>query len=273
MTEPVILLGTQSNGETLPVQVNALGQLVAEGLPGSEGPIGPEGPTGPEGPEGPDGPPGPEGPEGPEGPQGPASEPDWPPNPQEDQVVTYKDGNVVWADVTGGSYVPTNFTPFLHNIYGYLNGPQKSFNTNGCASTRTQEHDGVLALFPPVDMLLLSFEMMPGEKDGELSYKMGESGSWLGNVRYSSCESAGPDAAWANLNRLAGLQWNMDAPILWKKQGDTNTYCKRFRINGIEWLNGDLQVVKMIESTRFRLYKAGVPTERLIDNQQFFAML
>ena len=43
MTNPVILLGTQSNGETLPVQVDATGRLVAEGLPGPEGPPGPEG--------------------------------------------------------------------------------------------------------------------------------------------------------------------------------------------------------------------------------------
>ena len=46
MTDPVVLLGTQSNGETLPVQVNEFGQLVAEGLPGAEGPPGPEGPPG-----------------------------------------------------------------------------------------------------------------------------------------------------------------------------------------------------------------------------------
>ncbi len=49
MTDPVILLGTQSNGETLPVQVNQFGQLVAEGLQGSEGPRGPEGPPGSDG--------------------------------------------------------------------------------------------------------------------------------------------------------------------------------------------------------------------------------
>lgn len=49
MTNPVILLGTQSNGETLPVQVDATGRLVAEGL---QGPPGPEGPQGPEGPSG-----------------------------------------------------------------------------------------------------------------------------------------------------------------------------------------------------------------------------
>ena len=43
MTNPVILLGTQSNGETLPVQVDDFGRLVAEGL---QGPPGPEGPPG-----------------------------------------------------------------------------------------------------------------------------------------------------------------------------------------------------------------------------------
>lgn len=55
MTNPVILLGTQSNGETLPVQVDATGRLVAEGLQGAEGPQGPQGPEGPEGPAGSDG--------------------------------------------------------------------------------------------------------------------------------------------------------------------------------------------------------------------------
>lgn len=43
MTEPVILLGTQSNGETLPVQVDEFGRLVAEGLQGPTGPPGPPG--------------------------------------------------------------------------------------------------------------------------------------------------------------------------------------------------------------------------------------
>jgi len=43
MTNPVILLGTQSNGETLPVQVDATGRLVAEGLPGEPGQQGEKG--------------------------------------------------------------------------------------------------------------------------------------------------------------------------------------------------------------------------------------
>ena len=46
MTDPVILLGTQSNGETLPVQVNSSGQLVAEGLQGPKGEDGAQGPPG-----------------------------------------------------------------------------------------------------------------------------------------------------------------------------------------------------------------------------------
>ena len=79
MTNPVVLYGTQSNGETLPVQVDAFGRLVAEGLPGSEGPEGPPGPEGPEGPEGPQGPPGSSGPGGGSGPPGPEG----PPGPSE----------------------------------------------------------------------------------------------------------------------------------------------------------------------------------------------
>ena len=55
MTNPVILLGTQSNGETLPVQVDATGRLVAEGLQGEQGEQGEQGIQGPPGPPGPGG--------------------------------------------------------------------------------------------------------------------------------------------------------------------------------------------------------------------------
>lgn len=46
MTNPVVLFGTQSNGETLPVQVDATGRLVAEGLQGQQGEQGEPGPPG-----------------------------------------------------------------------------------------------------------------------------------------------------------------------------------------------------------------------------------
>ena len=75
MTDPVVLLGTQSNGETLPVQVNEFGQLVAEGLPGPDGPPGPPGPPG---------------------------EIDLPPDPQDGQLLGWEDGQLAWVDPSPG---------------------------------------------------------------------------------------------------------------------------------------------------------------------------
>ena len=54
-----ILYGTQSNGETLPVQVNAYGQLVAQGLDGAKGEKGDKGDQGDQGIPGEPGDPGP----------------------------------------------------------------------------------------------------------------------------------------------------------------------------------------------------------------------
>ena len=76
MTNPVILLGTQSSGETLPVQVDAFGRLVAEGLQGEPGQPGPPGPEGPAG-ELPDG-------------------------AYEGAVLGWKDGEVAWIDSPSG---------------------------------------------------------------------------------------------------------------------------------------------------------------------------
>ena len=53
-----ILYGTTSDGNTLPVQVNASGQLVAQGMEGSPGLQGPQGEQGPPGPKGDKGDPG-----------------------------------------------------------------------------------------------------------------------------------------------------------------------------------------------------------------------
>ena len=53
-----ILYGTQSNGETLPVQVNSFGQLVAQGLDGAKGEKGDQGEKGEKGDQGEPGEPG-----------------------------------------------------------------------------------------------------------------------------------------------------------------------------------------------------------------------
>ena len=82
MTEPVILLGTQSNGETLPVQVNSFGQLVAEGL---QGPPGPEGPPGPGG--------------------------ELPPDPYEGALLGWLNGGLAWIGSPPIPIPPGSFGP------------------------------------------------------------------------------------------------------------------------------------------------------------------
>ena len=100
MTNPVILLGTQSNGETRPVQVNATGRLVAEGLQGSEGPEGPPGP------------------EGPEGPQGPSFE--LPPDPYEGALLGWLNNELAWVGTPPVPIPPDVFGPIT--AWDPLNG-------------------------------------------------------------------------------------------------------------------------------------------------------
>ena len=97
MTNPVILLGTQSNGETLPVQVDATGRLVAEGLQGIEGPQGPKGD------------------EGPPGPQGDPGEPGiiLPPDPFEGALLGWLNEGLAWV---GGS------VPIPSDVFGPITG-------------------------------------------------------------------------------------------------------------------------------------------------------
>ena len=97
MTDPVILLGTQSNGETLPVQVDAFGRLVAEGLQGPEGEPGSPGEQGPPGPQGPQGEPGKDGIE-------------LPPDPYEGAVLGWLGGGLAWL-----GYSPV---PIPENVFG-----------------------------------------------------------------------------------------------------------------------------------------------------------
>ena len=88
MTNPVILLGTQSNGETLPVQVDATGRLVAEGLQGQPGEPGAPGAPGTPGAPGEPGPPGQPGADG-EGVPKPYGE--------EGSVLTIQNGSPQWV--------------------------------------------------------------------------------------------------------------------------------------------------------------------------------
>lgn len=67
-----ILFGTTAEGETLPVEVNEFGQLVAEGLPGEAGPPGPPG------------------------------LPELPPNPSQGDVLVWENDQLSWGTPQGG---------------------------------------------------------------------------------------------------------------------------------------------------------------------------
>lgn len=130
MTEPVILYGTQSNGETLPVQVDNTGRLVAEGL---EGPRGPEGPQGPEGPEGPPGPP-----------------IDLPPDPYEGALLGWLNGGLAWIGTP-----PVPVPPGLF-------GPIVSWNPDGTMVLENAIPEGV---GPGVFFTQTNFEQLPIRND------------------------------------------------------------------------------------------------------------
>lgn len=74
MTNSVILYGTTGDGSTLPVQVDATGRLIAEGL------------------------------QGPPGEQGEPGIGELPPNPQEGQVLGWENGELVWMDQEVGGF-------------------------------------------------------------------------------------------------------------------------------------------------------------------------
>ena len=175
MTNPVILLGTQSNGETLPVQVDATGRLVAEGLqgqPGEPGSPGEPGQPGAPGAPGEQGPPGegvpqPYGEEGsylriqngqPAWAEGGGSGPD--PEPEGDQIILspgpsdYQVKPAVALDESGVEQPQvTDFNAWLKQCSGWesqpnvadvLSGMGKTTTTNEKASytCETKECDG-----------------------------------------------------------------------------------------------------------------------------------
>ena len=116
MTEPVILLGTQSNGETLPVQVNEFGQLVAEGLQG------------------------PEGEQGPPGEPGPPGSIDLPPDPFEGAILGWQNNQLAWLGASIELPADT-YGPFTY-ANGILEVPQNldlPYGTQLYMSTETGE--------------------------------------------------------------------------------------------------------------------------------------
>ena len=120
MTNPVVLYGTQSNGETLPVQVDATGRLVAEGLQGPPGEPGQPGEPGPPGPN------------------------ELLPYGEEGTVLTIVDGVPAWA--SPGPPPPSDLATLIDNygadVPGAINYGLR--NNDGSISPQTSDWDATM---------------------------------------------------------------------------------------------------------------------------------
>lgn len=193
MSDPVILWGTTADGESLPVQVDATGRLVAEGLAGAEGP------------------PGPPGPEGPEGPQGEPGLIQWPPNPQEGFVLTWVAGQPQWRKPA--AQVQEIWSYYLTSGTGKWNpgsGPEKAFD--GEAGTYAYvEGDGPAIFAPPrVQIMTLRFSTAENGQLPGYTYRV-----TLDNIQ-QDFPDGGNQNTWFNVNRLAGAVMGEDNPLMFQ---------------------------------------------------------
>jgi len=148
-----LLTGLTEAGVEVPVQVDAQGRLVAEGLPGPAGPAGPAGDPGPQGIAGVAGPTGPTGPAGATGPAGPAGTPGTngtngvgvPTGGTTGQVLAKSsnaDYATQWVNQSGGSSGPAFFarhtgSQTIGPTWPKLTFTTVEFDTHGCyASSR-----------------------------------------------------------------------------------------------------------------------------------------
>lgn len=156
-----ILYGTTGSGETLPVEVNEFGQLVAEGLPGQPGPPGPPG------------------------------LPELPPNPFEGAILGWKDNTLSWL---GGSVPipPGVFGPILSYADGVLtleDEPTFPYLT----SLFLANSDGSVATYSAASSPIVSITPY-----GRCIYMAGSPGGTQGGVwdqaKWSTVFSGNPDA-------------------------------------------------------------------------------
>ena len=220
MTNPVILLGTQSNGETLPVQVDATGRLVAEGLQGIQGP------------------PGPEGPEGPEGPPGPGGGVEWPDGANEGDVLTWIQGEPQWHKPT----IPVEriWSDFLTSETGGWDPSGPAENAfDGNKNTECWIGGSGAAIFapPPIEVYSLEFSIATNGRYGGYSYRVS-----LGEFA-QTFDDGGDADTWFYANRLAGLTIQTANPLRFdfvRSDGSlANGHFARLRINGEELIDSD----------------------------------
>ena len=209
MTNPVILYGTQSNGETLPVQVDATGRLVAEGLPGGPGEQGPQGDKGDKGDPGEPG-------EGVPKPYG-----------AEGDVLTIYQGVPSWREPPASASVPDwafmldASSGWKNDNYGYR---YSAFDGNPYTSAIVKEADKDFLLTIPFDVQILLFEVQMGKGNtNPYKYRLGDiagEGNFTGDYQ-----------DWIPFTRLTGAQVRRGDIIKFKDTKD-QSYLRGVRLNG-----------------------------------------
>ncbi len=178
-----ILYGTTADGDSLPVEVNELGQLVAEGLPGQQGPPGPPGVG------------------------------QLPPDPFEGAILGWKDNTLAWLG--GAVPIPENtFGPILSYENGILeleNVPDYPYLTRIFMSDETGAVSSYFPTSSPITAIKQSglSPSLAGRSVGNTSVGMtelergfdGYDDTWWGFARDDSV-----------INPVKTKQWDFNVP-------------------------------------------------------------
>ena len=218
MTEPVILYGTQSNGETLPVQVDQFGRLVAEGLPGPEGPQGPQGP------------------QGEPGPPGDGGGVEWPPGANDGDVLTWVNGAPAWRQPGLPSVLL--WSDYLTAQSGsFLSGREAPYAFDGQSNTGAYSENNGALIFAPPAIDVFGIELSIAEAADYPGYKF----QVQCGQQVQTLPNTGDPTAWLNYNRLVGASISENNPLyirmLRSDDSEANGNFGRIKLNGVELID------------------------------------
>ena len=220
MTQPVILYGTQSNGETLPVQVDATGRLVAEGL---TGPAGEKGDKGDQGEPGEPGPPG---------------VVEWPPGANDGDVLTWIDGQPVWSST--GPPVSNKWSDYMSSETGSWDPgyePAKAFDGSATTGARIAGNGSIFWSPPAIEIGTFEASFQTNGSYADYRYELKLNGFTQEFTATSSPSS------WFLFNRFAGQEISSSSPLIinWLRPDTSkaNGQVGRIRINGTELTDED----------------------------------
>jgi hypothetical protein len=209
-----ILYGTMGDGTTLPVLVDQFGNLLAKGIEGAEGPPGEEGPPGPPGPTGNDG------------------LIQWPPNPEEGDVLTWVDGSPQWT--SAGPPLQNVWSNFLTSESGEWAAPEFTALAafDGSPNTAAVVNGAGSVIFAPPDIPIATLRFSTTDNGALPGYTYRVT---LGAIQ-QNFPDGGDASTWFSVTRAAGSTINEQTPFkvdVIKPNGTrANGSLSRLEVNG-----------------------------------------